>query len=58
MLFARLPLRFNTGPGPVCGLLGAARLWRHALLLLRPLDLGLTRLLLLRAPQLLLFLLH
>ena len=46
MVFARLPLRLSTGPGPVDGLLGAA------LLLLR--ALGLTRLLL----QLLLFLLH
>ena len=48
LVFARLPLRLSTGPGPVDGLLGAA------LLLLRALGLGLTRLLL----QLLLFLLH
>ena len=46
MLFALLPLRFSAGPGPVCGFLGAVRLWRHALLLLRALDLGLARLLL------------
>ena len=50
MVFARLPLRLSTGPGPVDGLLGAA------LLLLRALGLGLTRLLL--QLLLLLFLLH